>query len=149
MGYLWLSTMGRLKFGSSRRRSPTARSRLRLASGPRSKRVGHADVPGANGLEESFRPRGQKQSARSIGRTRSGKAAHGMDLKVMGAAPTGNEAGATLLRMIQDSKRIAPSGTRKPSGVHLAGGHGPNEAEQEVGTERKRLRISDWITGVS
>ena len=67
----------------------------------------------------------------------------------MGAAPTGDEAGATLLRMIQDSKRIAPSGTRKLSGVHLAGGHGPNEAEQEVGTERKRLRISDWITGVS
>ena len=95
-----------------------------------------------NGLEESFRPRGQKPSAGSIGRTRSGKAAHGKDLKVMGAAPTGDEAGATLLRMIQDSKRIAPSGTRKLSGAHLAGG-------QEVGTERKRLRISDWITGVS
>ena len=61
--------------------------------------------------KESIRPRGQKQSAGSIERIRSGKGAHGMDLKVMGAALIGDEAGATLLRMIRDNKRIAPRGT--------------------------------------
>ena len=75
-------------------------------------------------------------------KTRSGKGAHGMDLKDMGAAHTGDEAGATLLRMIQDNKRIAQAAIGKPSGVHFAGGDNPNETKQEVGKERKRLRLS-------
>ena len=43
--------------------------------------------------------------------------------------------------MIQDNKRIRPSGIAKPSGVHLVGGHDPNEADQEV---RKKEKITTF-----
>ena len=144
---------GRLKLGSFQTAfvpdsHPLHKEQTASCKRPKSKRVGHADVPGAKRLEESVRPLGQKQSARSIGRTRSGKGAHGMDLKVMGAAHTGDEAGPHSSEWFEATREFSQAASESPLVCTLLVDTiltKPNKKWEKKG----KLRLSAWIIGIS